>query len=57
MICQSTGTAQPSFTARMLEQYTAVGKGVLLQEDEDDIKGAAGTLFAGTWRLRFREMC
>ncbi|KAI5822527.1 cytochrome P450 [Schizophyllum commune Tattone D] len=42
----SAGTAQPSFTARMLEQYTATGKGTLSQEDEDDIRGAAGTLFA-----------
>ncbi|KAL1741146.1 cytochrome P450 [Schizophyllum fasciatum] len=42
----SAGTNQPSFTARLLQQYTTAGKGSISQEDEDDIKGAAGTLFA-----------
>ncbi|TRM63183.1 cytochrome P450 [Schizophyllum amplum] len=42
----SSGTNQPSFTAHLLEQYSSAGKGTISQDDEDDIKGAAGTLFA-----------
>ncbi|KAI0945930.1 hypothetical protein AcV7_010042 [Taiwanofungus camphoratus] len=39
----ASGTASPSFTASLLEETWNSGK--LTEEDEDDIKGAAGVLY------------
>ncbi|KAJ8508820.1 hypothetical protein ONZ45_g8943 [Pleurotus djamor] len=40
------GTATPSFTSAFLEPYFRSGSDTLTVEDERDIKGAAGTLYA-----------
>ena len=50
---QSEGTAAPSFTATLLEEASSEGK--LTPEHEDDIKGAAGVIFAGLSSRPFTE--
>ena len=46
---QVSGRAAPCFTANLLYQYVEGGS-TLSQEDEVDIKGAAGVLYAGMAR-------
>ncbi|RDB17493.1 hypothetical protein Hypma_000997 [Hypsizygus marmoreus] len=41
-----SGRAVPSFTSTLLEAYCNQSKNIAATEDEQDIKGAAGTLFA-----------
>ncbi len=43
---QKSGTAVPSYTSTLLEAHCGPA-GVLSPEDEEDIRGSAGTLFAG----------
>ena len=44
---QRGGTAAPSFTATLLEE--AVSEGKLTAEHAEDIKGAAGVIYTGTY--------
>jgi hypothetical protein len=44
---QKTGVAVPSYTSALLESNTNPLDGSVLPEDEEDIKGSAGTLYAG----------
>lgn len=43
---QKSGTAVPSYTSTLLEAHRGPA-GALSPEDEEDIRGSAGTLFAG----------
>ena len=43
---QGEGIAAPSFTATLLEEASVEGK--LTTDHEEDIKGAAGVIYAGT---------
>ncbi|KAL0952779.1 hypothetical protein HGRIS_007003 [Hohenbuehelia grisea] len=40
------GIASPSFTSALLEPHIKAGENTLSKEDENDIRGAAGTLYA-----------
>lgn len=48
--CQRAGTAGPSFTATLLEE--SIMEGTLSAEHAEDIKGAAGIIYAGGYLLR-----
>lgn len=48
--CQRAGTAGPSFTATLLEESNM--DGTLSAEHAEDIKGAAGIIYAGGYPLR-----
>ena len=43
---KAAGTASPSFTASLVEDY--LSRDSLTREVEEDIKGAAGVLYGGT---------
>lgn len=45
-----SGTAAPSFVASLLEEY--ISGTVITADHEEDIKGAAGVIYAGVYFLR-----
>ena len=47
---QRSGTAVPSYTSSLLDSHRGQD-GVVVPEDEEDIKGSAGTLFTGKTSL------
>lgn len=46
-LLQKTGIAVPSYTSALLESRTNPLDGSVNPEDEEDIRGSAGTLYAG----------
>jgi len=51
-ILQRSGTAVPSYTSSLLDSHRGQN-GVVVPEDEEDIKGSAGTLFTGKISLPY----
>ena len=52
---QRSGRAAPSYTSTLLDSHREPD-GSIAPDDEEDIKGSAGTLFAGNFHIFFRFM-
>ena len=52
MLSQRSGTAVPSYTSSLLDSHRDQN-GFIAPDDEEDIKGSAGTLFTGNRPVSF----